>query len=1196
MLSYVLEVTMYWGVFSLIFHLFLRKLTFFTFNRWYLISSLLLGLALPLISFNISEPTPVMEETIYFLAPISNSPALVEETLNTSSAGIPYDKIFLWIYWIGITIFGAQFFIGLNKIFQLYRKGEKIQKSNYTLVRTKSLHLPFSFFNMVFWSSDLESVQEGKEKIMLHELSHVQDRHSYDVLLIEIIRIFLWCSPFIYWYKKSMRQIHEYIADHTVLKTTQLKSYGHLLLKQSQSGMQLTLANHFIHSQLKNRITMMLQKPSGRMAKLKYLLILPVILGLGLLISAKSIDQQTEPKYELLNEAIDQTHDFSKLLDNVKVYSDKIITGDKIDYKIHDGRLEITNSEILESGHPIEVIYDNNVCQKLIKVNTVGKMPIYFRLYDIDQNISEYIKENLHYRTEDFVRIDVRGGQYFENSYLTCSDEFAEIELKSPGLIYYKFGETHTIEVSDEDYDETKDIVVYDVFSDGKAIQNVIRPRTVPKDNVKQAVDPNLSKSLIEGSKDLFGLKSKLEYSNSKIPGLISILKEDGTVVALFRIFEYEGGIKKFMSDQVLIPSDQIIRMDVSKTGEGNIAARYAIFEPDQLIQITINNDAKPEFITNLGLSYNSEDQEGNQIVFDVRNDNIDIKKIDFKLDLNAKNFAPPPPHPIATPAEMFGTIEIMPRFPGCEDLGSAKEVENCAQKKLLQFIYTNIRYPKESREAGVEGMNIVQFVVEKDGSLSNVKVMKSIDKHTANEALRIVKLMAAMPDKWTPGTLNGEPVRTTFNLPIKFKLQGKDDEVVPRDLVIVFDKEGTVYGHFDKTMIDKLPTDVILSVNVLKGEHARNKYTNQNNLNSVTEVHTTWGKEDFFMHGFSLSQLTVVGYGSKKEKPKIEEIYKVVDQMPRFPGCEEISGTNTEKDECAKEKMLQFIYENIRYPKEAKDNGIQGMNVVRFVIEKDGTLSRFEVVRKIDESTAKESIRILKLMNEMEQKWTPGHHKGNPVPVQYNLPIRFKLSDDSKSSTTRSGNESLSSGKVVFLVFDKNGEVLMDFEQSKDIMTKITPESIESVNVFKGNSLVKKYPERSGVEGLVEIHLKWSKSKFNRQLKINKENPQSTDSSNPVETATNLGFNPTNLMSLNRFQAFPNPTNDRLNVSFRSDPGTLKWSIADSSGKEIFTDVIRNFSGIFNETVELKDAAKGAAIMKFEQEGKQYIHKVIVQ
>lgn len=120
---------------------------------------------------------------------------------------------------------------------------------------------------------------------------------------------------------------------------------------------------------------------------------------------------------------------------------------------------------------------------------------------------------------------------------------------------------------------------------------------------------------------------------------------------------------------------------------------------------------------------------------------------------------------------------------------------------------------------------------------------------------------------------------------------------------------------------------------------------------------------------------------------PKVEEIFKVVEDMPRFPGCESESD-KAAKDQCAQKKMLEYIYKNIKYPAIARENGVEGTVVIRFVVEKDGKITASEVVRDIGAGCGDEAKRIVDMM----PKWIPGKQRGNAVRVQFNLPVRFKL------------------------------------------------------------------------------------------------------------------------------------------------------------------------------------------------------------
>ncbi|MCF8236907.1 MAG: TonB family protein [Saprospiraceae bacterium] len=139
------------------------------------------------------------------------------------------------------------------------------------------------------------------------------------------------------------------------------------------------------------------------------------------------------------------------------------------------------------------------------------------------------------------------------------------------------------------------------------------------------------------------------------------------------------------------------------------------------------------------------------------------------------KTEAPPPPPPPPPPPkeeEIFVIAEDMPRFPGCENLGSKKEKEECAKGQLLEFIYKNIQYPAIARENGVEGTVVISFVVEKDGQVKETRIVREIGAGCGDEALRVVELMNTEGKRWTPGKQRGKPVRVMFNLPVKFKLK----------------------------------------------------------------------------------------------------------------------------------------------------------------------------------------------------------------------------------------------------------------------------------------------------------------------------------------------------------------------------------------------------------------------------------------
>ena len=113
---------------------------------------------------------------------------------------------------------------------------------------------------------------------------------------------------------------------------------------------------------------------------------------------------------------------------------------------------------------------------------------------------------------------------------------------------------------------------------------------------------------------------------------------------------------------------------------------------------------------------------------------------------------------------------------------------------------------------------------------------------------------------------------------------------------------------------------------------------------------------------------------------------------MPRFPGCENDGGSNKEKEECAKLKMLEYIYKNLRYPAIARENGVEGTVVIQFVVDQEGKVDEVNIVRDIGAGCGEAAAKIVNDMNNLPERWTPGKQRGRPVKVLYTLPVKFQL------------------------------------------------------------------------------------------------------------------------------------------------------------------------------------------------------------
>lgn len=129
----------------------------------------------------------------------------------------------------------------------------------------------------------------------------------------------------------------------------------------------------------------------------------------------------------------------------------------------------------------------------------------------------------------------------------------------------------------------------------------------------------------------------------------------------------------------------------------------------------------------------------------------------------------PPPPLPEDNAPHIF--VERMPLFPGCSDLGSYADQKVCSEQKMIQAVYEEITYPAMARENGIEGTVVLRFIIERDGSMSNLEILRDQPAGLGEEALRALNSLAEKAGAWDAGMQNGRPVRVMMNLPVKFQL-----------------------------------------------------------------------------------------------------------------------------------------------------------------------------------------------------------------------------------------------------------------------------------------------------------------------------------------------------------------------------------------------------------------------------------------
>jgi hypothetical protein len=275
MAHYIIQTLVFQLLFLGVYDLFLKKETFFNWNRWYLIGTAALSLVLPFVQIaaigrQISPELRVQLPTVFI-----GGEGFVPTVPN------PEEFVFPWmaLWRIGAVLAGLWFASKLFKIFRLSRSGQRTRLQDFMLVILPDTKTAFSFWQTVFLGADLAPKQ--RELILQHEQVHVKQRHTFDQLFFELLRIVFWFNPLLYLYQLRMTSLQEYIADAEVAASKGKSAYYQELLSQVFETEHVSFINTFFnHSLIKKRISMLQKSRSSSAKLLKFALVLPLLMAM----------------------------------------------------------------------------------------------------------------------------------------------------------------------------------------------------------------------------------------------------------------------------------------------------------------------------------------------------------------------------------------------------------------------------------------------------------------------------------------------------------------------------------------------------------------------------------------------------------------------------------------------------------------------------------------------------------------------------------------------------------------------------------------------------------------------------------------------------------------------------------------------------------------------------------------------------
>ena len=302
------------------FFVLLSKETFHRFNRLMLIGIMIASFVVPMFHITTEHPTIINEEVQLIENMTDRGIVFIyEDEATEPQPQINWVQVMMWVYLTGVAVMLMITLIQVINLVRLMHKGiqQKDEQGN-TIILINGEIPPFSIFRFIVMS--VKDYESGRQYILTHEQEHIRLGHSYDLLLMQVLKTIQWFNPFVWFISRDLKTIHEYEADQAVINQgIDAKQYQLFLVKKVVGNRLQPFTNNLNHGSLKKRIAMMYQKKSNRWLMLKALFAIPVI---ALTISAfatpaamkpveelvKTIEEQTSPSFVLQDEQTTQNN------------------------------------------------------------------------------------------------------------------------------------------------------------------------------------------------------------------------------------------------------------------------------------------------------------------------------------------------------------------------------------------------------------------------------------------------------------------------------------------------------------------------------------------------------------------------------------------------------------------------------------------------------------------------------------------------------------------------------------------------------------------------------------------------------------------------------------------------------------------------------------------------------------------------
>lgn len=304
---YSVKVAVCLALFYLFHKLLMSRDTFHTFNRFAILSMMLLSLVLPLVHLSLDSEAGINRGTVVLEGLVAQT--VVVDGGNGVGEGMTLTQVLLATYVLGVVLFIGKALLSVGSLLRLIRRARCVEVRNGIRIYAMQGDIsPFSWFRYIIMSE--KDWQENRREIVLHEMAHIRRCHSMDVAVCNMMIVFQWYNPAAWLLKRELQTLHEYEADEAVLSAgVDATHYQMLLIRKAVGERLFSMANNLNHNSLKKRITMMKIKRTNPVQKAKIAFVLPL--------AAMTVAAFASQKVESLSEKVEQESEaFSSVSDN----------------------------------------------------------------------------------------------------------------------------------------------------------------------------------------------------------------------------------------------------------------------------------------------------------------------------------------------------------------------------------------------------------------------------------------------------------------------------------------------------------------------------------------------------------------------------------------------------------------------------------------------------------------------------------------------------------------------------------------------------------------------------------------------------------------------------------------------------------------------------------------------------------------